>query len=223
MLELGIDVSLATDGGACANTEDMLEAMKFGLLMQKSAAQDPRVLNARDILRLATVGGAHALALPADLGALEVGRLADFFLFDPYRLKSVPMHEPLSTLVYAGEQSNVDTVVIDGKVVLEAGRFTSIDEEAFVREVHDRALSLSQRIGTFRLAEGRRFTPFGYDRIRSDTLARSASAEHTGQTALDNVDSGAATPGEGGVEPASADRILSTKGPHLSSSQRPEG
>ena len=223
MLELGIDVSLATDGGACANTEDMLEAMKFGLLMQKSAVQDPRVLNARDILRLATVGGARALGLPADLGALEVGRLADFFLFDPYRLKSVPMHEPLSTLVYAGEQSNVDTVVIDGKVVLEGGRFASIDEEAFVREVHDRALSLSQRIGTFRLAEGRRFTPFGYDRIRSDTLARSASAEHTGQTALDNVDSGPATPGEGGVERAGADRVLSTQQPHLSSSQRPEG
>ena len=223
MLELGIDVSLATDGGACANTEDMLEAMKFGLLMQKSAVQDPRVLNARDILRLATVGGARALGLPADLGALEVGRLADFFLFDPYRLKSVPMHEPLSTLVYAGEQSNVDTVVIDGKVVLEGGRFASIDEEAFVREVHDRALSLSQRIGTFRLAEGRRFTPFGYDRIRSDTLARSASAEHTGHTALDNVDSGPATPGEGGVERAGADRVLSTQQPHLSSSQRPEG
>ena len=95
---------------------------------EKADAQDPRVLNARDVLRLATVGGARALGLPADLGALEVGRLADFFLFDPFRLKSVPMHEPISTLVYAGEQSNVDTVVIDGKVVLEDCRFATIDE-----------------------------------------------------------------------------------------------
>jgi 5-methylthioadenosine/S-adenosylhomocysteine deaminase len=163
MLELGIDVSLATDGGACANTEDMLEAMKFGVLVQKAAAQDPRVFNARDILRLATVGGAKALGLPADLGALEVGRLADFFLFDPMRLKSVPMHEPIGTLIYAGEQTNVDTVVIDGKVVLEDGTFPDLDEEAFVREVHERALALSQRIGSFRLVKGRRFTPFGYD------------------------------------------------------------
>jgi 5-methylthioadenosine/S-adenosylhomocysteine deaminase len=163
MLELGIDVSLATDGGACANTEDMLEAMKFGLLIQKGGAQDARIMNARDILRLATVGGAKALGLPADLGALEVGRLADFFLFDPMRLKSVPMHEPIGTLVYTGEQTNVDTVVIDGRVVLEGGKFPNIDEEAFVQEVHERAVALSQRVGTFRLMKGRRFTPHAYD------------------------------------------------------------
>jgi 5-methylthioadenosine/S-adenosylhomocysteine deaminase len=200
MLELGIDVSLATDGGACANTHDMLEAMKFGLLVQKAAAQDPRVFNARDILRLATVGGARALGLPADLGALEVGRLADLFLFDPYRLKSVPMHEPLSTLVYAGEQSNVDTVVIDGKVVLEGCQFKTVDEEAFVREVHERALSLSRRVGTFRLVQGRRFTPFDYDRIRSKAATRQASAEHVSRTAPETVDAGLATSGDGGIE-----------------------
>jgi 5-methylthioadenosine/S-adenosylhomocysteine deaminase len=179
MLELGIDVSLATDGGACSNTEDMLEALKWGVLMQKAAAQDPRVLNARDVLRLATVGGAKALGLPADLGALEVGRLADFFVFDPYRLKSVPMHEPLSTLVYTGAQSNVDTVVVDGKVVLSNGTFATIDERAFAQEVHERAIALSKRIGTFRLMEGRRFTPFQYDRT-SRVAPRRAPAETNG-------------------------------------------
>jgi 5-methylthioadenosine/S-adenosylhomocysteine deaminase len=177
MLELGIDVSLATDGGACANTEDMLEAMKFGVLVQKAAAQDPRVFNARDILRLATVGGAKALGLPADLGALEVGRLADFFLFDPMRLKSVPVHEPIGTLIYTGEQTNVDTVVIDGKVVLAGGKFPNVDEEAFVQEVNERALALSQRIGTFRLVKGRRFTPFGYDGAWGRTV-RPGRPEH---------------------------------------------
>jgi hypothetical protein len=87
------------------------------------------------------------------------------------------MHEPLSTLVYAGEQTNVDTVVVDGQVVLEGGRFATVDEEAFVREVHDRALALSRRIGTFRLVEGRRFTPFGYDRVRSAVPARPTGDE----------------------------------------------
>jgi 5-methylthioadenosine/S-adenosylhomocysteine deaminase len=183
MLELGIDVSLATDGGACANTEDMLEAMKFGVLVQKAAAQDPRVFNARDILRLATVGGAKALGLPADLGALEVGRLADFFLFDPMRLKSVPMHEPIGTLIYGGEQTNVDTVVIDGKVVLENGAFPNLDEEAFVQEVHERALALSQRIGTFRLVKGRRFTPFGYDGAWGKTVRPERSDNGAGPAA----------------------------------------
>ena len=102
MLEIGIDVSLASDGGACGNTEDMFEVIKFVVLQPKAAAQDRRVFNARDILLGATAGGAKALGLPADLGALDVGRLADLFLFNPFRLKSVPMHEPLSTLIYTG-------------------------------------------------------------------------------------------------------------------------
>jgi 5-methylthioadenosine/S-adenosylhomocysteine deaminase len=200
MLELGIDVSLATDGGACANTEDMLESMKFGLLIQKAGAQDPRVFNARDILRLATVGGAKALGLPADLGALEVGRLADFFLFDPFRLKSVPMHEPISTLVYAGEQTNVDTVVIDGNVVLEGGRFANVDEEAFVREIHERALALSHRIGTFRLVQGRRFTPFGYDRVRPKASPTQEPPPDDDETAVGRIASGSTGSSGGGAD-----------------------
>ena len=159
MFELGIDVSLASDGGACGNTEDMLEVLKYGVLQPKAVAQDPRVFNARDVLRVATAGGAKALGLGADLGALDVGRLADMFLFDPYRLKTVPMHDPISTLVYAGSQSNVHTVIVDGNVVLDAGRFPNIDEDAFVREVQERALALAERVGTFRLMRGRRFTP----------------------------------------------------------------
>ena len=90
------------------------------------------------------------------------------FLFDPYRLKTVPMHDPISTLVYAGSQSNVHTVIVDGNVVLDAGRFPNIDEDAFVREVQERALALAERVGTFRLMRGRRFTPFHYDRVGTD-------------------------------------------------------
>lgn len=163
MLELGIDVSLATDGGACANTQDMIEALKFAAVIPKGLAQDPHAINARDVLRLAAVGGAKAVGLPSDLGAIEVGRLADLFLFDPYRLKSVPMHDPISTLVYAGSQSNVDTVIVDGAVVLENGVFPNIDEDALVREVQERAVSLARRVGTFRLTHGRRLTPWGHD------------------------------------------------------------
>ena len=75
------------------------------------------------------------------------------------------MHDPISNVVYTGSQQNVDTVVVDGRVVLDAGRFPNIDEAAFVREVHERSLALAQRVGTFRLMRGRRFTPFAYDRV----------------------------------------------------------
>jgi 5-methylthioadenosine/S-adenosylhomocysteine deaminase len=162
MLETGVAVALATDGGACGNTQDMIEALKFAAVMPKAREEDPRVFNARDALKLATDGGAKAVGLPADLGALEVGRLADLFLLDPYRLKTVPVYDPISALVFQSGQSNVDTVVIDGKIVLEGGRFTQVDEQALVREVQERALALSRRVGTHWLAKGRRLTPWGH-------------------------------------------------------------
>jgi hypothetical protein len=88
------------------------------------------------------------------------------------------MHEPISTLVYGGAQANVNTVVIDGKVVLEKGSFATIDEREFAREVHERAIALSKRIGTFRLMEGRRFTPFQYDRTSRVAPRMIADAEN---------------------------------------------
>jgi 5-methylthioadenosine/S-adenosylhomocysteine deaminase len=155
LLHAGATVSLATDGAASNNTQDMLEALKFGALAQKGAARDPRVISARDTLRLAAEGGAAALGLGHDLGSIDVGKLADLFLFDPYRARSVPVHDPISTLIYSSGEQNVDTVVAGGKVVLENGKLPGFDEDAFLREVQERALALSRRAGTRQIVEGR--------------------------------------------------------------------
>ena len=164
MLEIGIDVSVAVDG-ASVNCQNMLESLKFGALLQKAAFGDAMAINARDMLKLATVAGAKALGVPDLLGALEVGRLADLFLFDQYQLNTVPAHDPISALVYAGGPQNVETVIVGGEVLLEKGRCTRVDEEALVREMQERAVAVSRRAGTIRFLKGRRFTPFGqYER-----------------------------------------------------------
>jgi 5-methylthioadenosine/S-adenosylhomocysteine deaminase len=155
MLDKGVGVSLGTDGAASNNSQDMIEALKFGALAQKGAACDPRVISARDLLRIATVGGATALGVADQLGSISVGRRADLFLFDPYRLKSVPVHDPISSLVYSAGTQNVDTVIVEGKVVLRDGRFSQVDESAFLREVQERALALSRRSGTDYLVKQR--------------------------------------------------------------------
>jgi 5-methylthioadenosine/S-adenosylhomocysteine deaminase len=163
MLERGINVSLATDGGACGNTQDMFEALRFGLVLAKARERDPRVLNARDILRIATVGGAKALGLGTHLGALEVGRCADLFLHNPWHVKAVPVHDHISSLVYGASQANVDTVLVGGEIVIENGSSTKVDEDSLLREAQARAVEVSHRAGTRHLKQGRRFTPFGAD------------------------------------------------------------
>ncbi len=165
MLEMGIDVSVAVDG-ASVNCQNMLESLKFGALLQKAYYGDAMAINARDMLRLATIGGASALGVPDRLGAIEVGRLADFFLFDPAHLSTTPVHDPISAVVYAGTPENVDTVVVGGDVLLDEGTCTRVDEAALITEMQERAVACSIRTGTTRFLQHRRFTPFrDYERV----------------------------------------------------------
>jgi 5-methylthioadenosine/S-adenosylhomocysteine deaminase len=106
------------------------------------------------MLRMATLGGADALGRP-DLGHLAPGARADFFLFDPRRPKSVPVHDPVSTLVYSGGEQNVVTTVAAGRVVLEDGRFVSVDEAALLERAQQAALALASRSGADRLIRDR--------------------------------------------------------------------
>jgi 5-methylthioadenosine/S-adenosylhomocysteine deaminase len=159
MLEMGVDVSLAVDGAA-VNNQNMIESMKVGALLQKIAYSDPQALNSRDVLALATYGGAKSLGVPDLLGALAVGRLADFFLFDHIQINTSPGIDPISALVYMGGPQNVDTVVVGGELLLEDGRNTRVDEQALAEELRERAIALADRAGTGRYARGRRRTPF---------------------------------------------------------------
>ena len=164
MLERGVDVSLATDGSS-VNTQDLIQSLKFGALLQKAATRDARAINARDMLRMATHAGAVSLGVPDDLGVLGVGRRADFFLFDPLRLNVAPVHDPISAVVYCGAPENVRTVVVGGEIVIDDGRSTRVDEDALARELQDRAVAVARRTGTTRFVTGRRFTPYrSYER-----------------------------------------------------------
>ena len=128
LLDLGVTVGLGADGAASNNSQDMLEALKVGALLPKVAARDPAVFTAADAVRLATSGGAAALGRD-DFGSLEVGKRADLFVFDPRHAKSIPVHDPVSTLVYSSGEVNVRTVVVGGRVVLDDRRIVGVDED----------------------------------------------------------------------------------------------
>src|SRR6185503_15409319 len=154
LLSLGVTVSLGADGAASNNSQDMLEALKVSALLPKVAARDPAVFTAGDALRIATVGGAEALGR-SDFGTLEVGKRADLFIFDPLQAKSAPVHDPVSTLVYASGEVNVRSVVVGGRVVLDDYRIVGIDEAAILSEAQAVAEELAHLAGTRARLDGR--------------------------------------------------------------------
>jgi 5-methylthioadenosine/S-adenosylhomocysteine deaminase len=154
LLELGVTIGLGADGAASNNSQDMLEALKVGALLPKVAWRDPAVITAADAVRLATTGGAAALGCD-DFGSLEPGKRADVLVFDPLHAKSIPVHDPVSTLVYSSGEVNVRTVIVGGRVVLENRRITGMDEDAILREAQAVAEELAQVAGTRQRLAGR--------------------------------------------------------------------
>lgn len=155
MAKAGLTISLATDGAGSNNNQDMLETLKFSALLQKVAAQDASVVSAQTVVDWATRGGAQALGQAGEIGSLEPGKRADFFLVNPYTPKAIPVHDPLATLVYSAGQSNVVTTVVDGRVLLEDGVFQHLDERAVLVAAQRAAQDLAQRCGTEKLLEKR--------------------------------------------------------------------
>lgn len=144
----GIPVGLATDGPASNNAQDMVEVLKFTALLHKVHHLDPLAMTAGQVLEMATIEGARALGLERKIGSLEVDKKADLFVFNPeLSLKAVPMHDPVSTLVYASSSQNVEMVIVDGRIVLEGGKPTLISETETVAATRQVAENLRRRAG----------------------------------------------------------------------------
>ncbi|MBO5999448.1 MAG: amidohydrolase [Lachnospiraceae bacterium] len=135
-LQAGINVSLGTDGAASNNTTDMLDTMRLAALIHKGACRDATAMSAEKVVRMATAGGAKALGMENMIGTLETGKKADIVLFDPARIRSIPMYDPMATLVYSASAENINTTIVNGKVVYRGGVFScGIDEAQLYREV----------------------------------------------------------------------------------------
>lgn len=143
----GLTVGLGTDGAASSDMQDMIEVIKATALIHKCARRDASIVNAEEVLEMATLGGAACIGRQHDLGSIEVGKKADFFLFNPKTPKAVPMADPISTLVYSSSEENVDTTVVGGRVVLENGKYLLVDEAAALDECQRAAAELRVETG----------------------------------------------------------------------------
>jgi 5-methylthioadenosine/S-adenosylhomocysteine deaminase len=131
LLEEGISVSLGADGAACNNRLDMFTEMRTAALLQK-VLHGPEVLPAPRALRMATIDGARAMGLGAEIGSLETGKRADVAVVRLDRLHAAPVADVISALVYSAGASDVDSVIIDGRLLMRERTLLSIDESAVV-------------------------------------------------------------------------------------------
>jgi 5-methylthioadenosine/S-adenosylhomocysteine deaminase len=146
LVDRGISVSLGADGAACNNRLDMFSEMRLAALLQKTL-HGPDTLNAETVLRLATVGGANALGLGNELGSLEEGKLADVSVVRMDRPHLTPRADLISTLVYATQTTDVDTVIIDGQIVMHERELRTINERQTIEEANVEQEKLLKRAG----------------------------------------------------------------------------
>ncbi len=145
LIDLDVNVGLGTDGAASNNTLDMFETMKITALLQKLVYRDPTALPAHQVLRMATINGAKALGLDKSIGSLEVGKKADVILVNLLKPHLKPLHNVFAGLVYAARGSDVDTVIVDGKVLMENRLVKTLDEESVMERSEKTALDLLSR------------------------------------------------------------------------------
>jgi len=147
MLERGITVALGSDGPGSNNSQDMLEVLKTTALLHKVNTLNATVLLPEDVLQMACRGGAVAFGLPEQIGSLEVGKKADVVLVDLDTSMIMPVHRVPSALVYNASSRDVDTVIVDGRILMRDKEIAFLDEKALLVQARQACANLFERAG----------------------------------------------------------------------------
>jgi 5-methylthioadenosine/S-adenosylhomocysteine deaminase len=143
----GVTIALATDGPGSNNSQDNMEVLKFTACLQKVGRLDAMSLLPEDVLQMATRGGARAMGQEREIGSLEVDKKADIILVDLNAPHIMPVHRAASALVYNANNSDVDTVIVDGRVLMKEKQVLFLDEEALLAECRAANSRLFERAG----------------------------------------------------------------------------
>jgi 5-methylthioadenosine/S-adenosylhomocysteine deaminase len=147
MLERGVTVGLGTDGVSAAGNLNLHRQVHLAAGLFKDARIDPTLVGARVALRMATIDGARALGWDDQIGSIEVGKQADFVLFDLDHHEWTPYTDPLQALVWSVSPASIAETWVAGRPLYADGRVTTIDEPALRREARSRAARIVARAG----------------------------------------------------------------------------
>jgi cytosine/adenosine deaminase-related metal-dependent hydrolase len=145
MRKAGVTVALGCDGVNSGDHKDMFRAMYLAATLPKDARIDASVITAEEVIEMATLSGYRALGWDKDLGVLEAGRKADMILIDVDRPEFVPSYNYVYSIVYTASGDCVDTVIVDGKILMEGRELTTIDLDAVRAHCRELAPQLLQR------------------------------------------------------------------------------
>ena len=129
LLDKGVSLALGTDGCASNNELNMLNEMRLAALIGKGNAGDASVATAWDVLAMATINGARQIGLADYIGTLESGKFADITAVNLNRINSMPVYDPVASLVYSSQASQVSHVWVGGKLNVEEGELLNLNQE----------------------------------------------------------------------------------------------
>ena len=144
----GVAVGLGTDGPAGSNNDlDLMEEMDLAAKLQKITKMDPRALGAQSVVEMATIEGAKALHMEKEIGSLEPGKKADIILINLDAPNAVPMYDIYAQLAYALKGSDVQTVIIGGRIVLRDHKLLTVDEPAAIAKAREYKTKVAASLG----------------------------------------------------------------------------
>jgi 5-methylthioadenosine/S-adenosylhomocysteine deaminase len=144
--EAGVPVGLATDGAVSNNTLDVWESMRLMAMTQKQVQVSPEVMAIAEVLHVATRGSAQVIGLADQIGAIEPGYLADLILVDMSGAHVQPLHSITASLVYATRASDVQTVIVDGKVIMRGRQLLTLNKAEIIEQVNRAMQRLARRV-----------------------------------------------------------------------------
>jgi 5-methylthioadenosine/S-adenosylhomocysteine deaminase len=147
MVAAGVSVGLGTDGVAAAGNMNLMRQMLLVAGMFKDARLQPDIFTARQALRAATIEGAKTLMWDDEIGSLEIGKKADFVLFDLDHVEWTPFYDPLQALVFSASSASIIETWVDGKVLYQNGRVLTVDEAEIRRKARELAAAAVRRAG----------------------------------------------------------------------------
>lgn len=176
LLKAGVNISMGTDGCGSVEGTDMQNALYLTALLQKLRGDHTEWVGAEEALHAATIGGARALGREKELGAVEMGRIADIVGYRLDRIAFTPLNNAVNQLVYGAGRAEVELVIVAGDVIERSGKLTRIDEAAIIDEIREAHARIEPQL-TASEVEVERISPH-YERIYR-RCQRMAIAEDT--------------------------------------------